>query len=102
MTGLILRILLFLLPVLLFTLWVAYVRNRARVEEDYDEKLEQQLKRGMLAIVLLIAATGIYVLASAKDNRDTTYVPPRTIDGEVEPGHFDAPGDKGDEDDEGT
>ncbi len=90
MTTLLLRILLFLLPFVLFFFWLRIYRARAAGSQDaLSMETERRLK--FAATMAIIISLGIiaYFVFTSDANRGRDYVPPKTIDGKIEPGHFD-------------
>ena len=96
MTTIILRALLFLLPFVLFFFWLRIYRARAAGTGDaLSKETERRLK--FAATMAIIISLGIiaYFVFTSEANRGRDYVPPQTIDGKIEPGHFE------DEDEDG-
>jgi heme/copper-type cytochrome/quinol oxidase subunit 2 len=89
MTILLLRILLFLLPfVLFFFLLRIYRSRRAGSQDALSKETERRLKfAATLAIIISLGIIAYFVFTSDA-NRGRDYVPPKTIDGKIEPGHF--------------
>lgn len=98
MSAIFLRILLFLLPLALLVLIVKMVRKG----RDDDGVIDPRTVR----IILTVSITGmavfilllVYLNIGREDNRSLEYVPPQTIDGEIEPGHFEGPDPEEDSD----
>lgn len=94
MSMVILRLLLFLLPFLLFFGWLWLMRRSKRAEGELDERTERRIVGAAVAgIVVMIG--GFFAFAaifSADPSRD--YVPPRFEDGEIKPGRFEGRGDE--------
>lgn len=82
-----LRILLFLLPLILFALWLM-MRRRAQDKGGDVRRIDIQM-----ALILVITIIGVLVLAwifstHESGSRDSLYVAPKVVDGKVVPGHF--------------
>lgn len=82
-----LRILLFLLPLILFALWLM-MRRRAQDKGGDVRQIDIQM-----ALILVIAIVGVLGLAwifsgNESGGRDSLYVAPKVVDGKVVPGHF--------------
>lgn len=89
MTGLLLRALLFLLPFVLFFLWLRLYRTRREKAGDaLSEETERRLR--FAAAMAIIISLGIiaYFVFTSDANRGREYVPPQTVDGKIEPGRF--------------
>ncbi len=89
MILIILRILLFLLPIVALIIWL-----RWRMKEDKDEAaLDNDVRRMrtvLIVIALAILATGLALkfMDGDKGEARTKYIPPHTVNGEVVPGRF--------------
>ncbi|MEE8371362.1 MAG: hypothetical protein V3R73_04375 [Sphingomonadales bacterium] len=91
MTAMILRIVLFLLPFALFFIWLKIYQGRksgAGEDDGLDPEVERRLKMAAISAILLSLGLILYVVFSSEATRGRDYVPPKVIDGKVEPGHF--------------
>lgn len=92
MSGALIRILLLLLPFLLYGLWLAVVRGRVKADGSLDPKLERRITIGGAAVLVLFAiGTTVYLLQDPEAGRDAGYTPPRIEDGKILPGGFQEP-----------
>jgi len=89
MTTLLLRGLLFLLPFILFFFLLRIYRMRVAGADDVlSKETERRLKfAGIMAIIISLGIISYFVFSSDA-NRGSDYIPPKTIDGKIEPGHF--------------
>lgn len=98
MSAILLRVLLFLLPFVLFWLLIKFVRGRRRTTAGAsdpatlaaDEAREE--RRAWVFIASLVVIIGgvltALLLTSRGGDRDQIYIPPRVEDGRVVPGRF--------------
>ena len=98
MSAILLRVLLFLLPFVLFWLLIKFVRGRRRTTAGTsdpatlaaDEAREE--RRAWVFIASLVVIIGgvltALLLTSRGGDRDQIYIPPRVEDGRVVPGRF--------------
>ena len=99
MSAILLRVLLFLLPFVLFWLLIKFVRGRRRTTAAgasdpatlaADEAREE--RRAWVFIASLVVIIGgvltALLLTSRGGDRDQIYIPPRVEDGRVVPGRF--------------
>lgn len=98
MSAIVLRVLLFLLPFVLFWLLIKFVRGRRRTAAGAsdpatlaaDEAREE--RRAWVFIASLVVIIGgvltALLLTSRGGDRDQIYIPPRVEDGRVVPGRF--------------
>jgi len=103
MSGALIRILLFLLPFLLYGLWLAVIRSKVREDGSLDPRLERRITIGG-AVMLVLFAIGatLYLLQEPQAGRDAGYTPPRIENGRILPGGFQEPGETApDKDDNG-
>jgi len=99
MSGAVLRLLLFLLPFLLFLLWLWIAKGTRFGRESLTRETERRITGAGLGLIALaiagFVAFGIFSGGDAPEGRD--YVPPRMMDGEIAPGEFkDKDGDSSD------
>ncbi|MGY8985587.1 MAG: hypothetical protein ACKVIX_03005 [Sphingomonadales bacterium] len=88
MTIFILRILLFLLPFLLLYFWVRYRRELRKGDIDPNPEIEKRLIILTIIIVIAVFSGIFYLILNSETNENKNYIPPNTIDGEIEPGYF--------------
>ena len=102
MSAIVLRVLLFLLPFVLFWLLIKFVRGRRRTtagasdpatlaaEEAREEAREERRAWVFIASLVLIIGGVLtaLLLTSRGGDRDQIYIPPRVEDGRVVPGRF--------------
>ncbi len=87
MTGAILRLLLFLLPFVLFYLWVKLAKGK-KSDVGLDPKIERNLKIGMAVAAMLFAFAVYKTVTSGEGTTELDYVPPNQGEDGIEPGHF--------------
>lgn len=104
MAGAILRILLILLPFILYFLWLRYTKKRAEAAKDAAAgegviaEAQTQLVQGLGLLVAIMAASFIYMALSSGEDPGKEYIPPHMEDGKLVPGTFrpqDSPRDSG-------
>ncbi|RME67865.1 MAG: hypothetical protein D6782_01930 [Alphaproteobacteria bacterium] len=86
----IIRILIFLLPFVLFALWL-YWRRRGggAAGRKLEARADRRLLYAMLAFILAVLGIATFeVISKPAPGPDARYVPPRLIDGKVVPGYF--------------
>ena len=98
MSAILLRVLLFLLPFVLFWLLIKFVRGRRRTTAGAsdpatlaaDEAREERRAWVFIASLVLIIGGVLtaLLLTSRGGDRDQIYIPPRVEDGRVVPGRF--------------
>ena len=89
MGALLIRLLLLLLPFLLFFLWLRYIKGKKQADGTLDPRTERNLTViSVVGLVAFVAGMITLILTSDETTRDKVYVPPTTVDGEVVPGHF--------------
>lgn len=94
MAGAILRILLILLPFILYFLWLRYTKKKAQAAKDASASQEvvaeaqNQLVQGLGLLAAIMAAIFIYMALSSGDKPGKEYVPPHTENGKLVPGYF--------------
>lgn len=89
MSAAMIRLLLFLLPFLLFLLWIWVARRTRFGREQIDERTARRITfGGIAAIGLAIAGFVAYGILGTEEPRSKDYVPPRMIDGKIAPGEF--------------
>lgn len=92
MSGVLIRVLLVLLPVLLYLLWLRYRQRRQTALDGEDEAAlaaaQRELSWGVGFVVVLLVSGFAYLAFTGGEDPNSRYVPPRVEDGEVVPGHF--------------
>lgn len=99
MSAILLRVLLFLLPFLLFWLLIKFVRDRRRTAagpsdpadlaaEEAREERRAWVFIASLALIVGGVLTALLLTSRGSDDRDKVYIPPRVVDGQVVPGRF--------------
>ena len=99
MSAILLRVLLFLLPFVLFWLLIKFVRGRRRTTAGAsdpatlaaDEAREERRAWVFIASLVLIIGgvlTALLLTSRGSDDRDKIYIAPRVEDGRVVPGRF--------------
>lgn len=89
MVGLILlRLFLFLLPFLLFLLWLWALRRVRRADGTLDPKTERWINIGSAAGLAAMAIVAVVYIVNIEPNRSKVYIPPKEVDGEIQPGRF--------------
>lgn len=92
MSGIVIRILVVLAPVVIYLLWLRYRRRRQTALDDADDAslaaAQRELAWGIAFVaVLMISAFG-YLAFSSGEEPGSRYIPPHVEDGKVVPGHF--------------
>jgi len=92
MTGVLLRILIILSPVILYILWLRYTKQKRFAEETGSEaaleSAQRQLAWAVGTLVVLLGATFAVLAFTSGDDPATEYVPARVEDGRLIPGGF--------------
>jgi UDP-N-acetylmuramyl pentapeptide phosphotransferase/UDP-N-acetylglucosamine-1-phosphate transferase len=88
MALVILRVLLFSLPFVLFYFWMTYLRQVKKGEIDPSPEFEKKLKITSVGGLIIVISGMTYLILNSDTNEDKKYIPPQTIDGKIEPGHF--------------
>ena len=98
MSAIVLRVLLFLLPFVLFWLLIKFVRGRRRTTAGPSdpatlaaEEAREERRAWVFIASLVLIIGGVLtalLLTSRGGDRDQIYIPPRVEDGEVVPGRF--------------
>ncbi|MEM8799715.1 MAG: DUF6111 family protein [Pseudomonadota bacterium] len=84
--GLLLRVLVFLLPLLVFALWW---RARTRVADSESRaQIDRQFRWGLLGSAIFMIAGGLYMMGQGTAPPRGRYIPPHTENGEMVPGAF--------------
>lgn len=103
MSGAMIRLLLFLLPFLLFLLWLWIARRTRFGREQIDERTAKRITlSGIAAIGLAVAGFVVYGVLNTEEPRSKDYVPPRMIDGKIAPGEFKQPEKRDERNDDGN
>lgn len=87
----VLRLLLVLLPVTLYVAWLIYVkRNAARLSDAELKKVRRRfIVTGLISAGLIMVGIIIFAILEPS-NTSGTYVPPRTENGRIIPGHVES------------
>ena len=85
MAIIIFRILLFLLPFIVFALWVRYVKKHKEKDGKLDPKTQKQIQLGSIIGIIVVLASIFYMGFSRPSNRDSDYSPPVLEGGKVKP-----------------
>lgn len=95
MSGILIRIMLFLLPFLIYGLWLAALRGRG-----IDARLERRITIAGAVLLTIFAIIAVFhLLREPEAGRDAGYVPPRLEDGRIQPGEFHEPDGESDKPD---
>jgi hypothetical protein len=103
MAGAVLRILLILLPFILYFLWLRYTKKKAEAARDATTSEEvvveaqNQLVQGLAFLLAIMAAVFIYMALTSGEDPDKEYIPPHMENGKLVPGTFRAPESSEDE-----
>ena len=98
MIGLLIRVLLWVLPVVILIMVLRYRQNAKSDQELLSEKQVRIVQYGTGGLILLFFALLYGVLTDDNTTRDADYVPPQLVDGEIVPGHFEENTDTGEPD----
>jgi len=89
MSAVLLRLFLFLLPILIFLLWLWIAKGTRFGRETLTPQTERRVTRAGLALIAAsLAGFVVFAIASSREEPRKDYVPPRMIDGEIAPGAF--------------
>lgn len=89
MSGAIARVLLFLLPFLLFFLWLWLMRNTRLGDGRIDPRLQRRITiGGLVAILLTVVGFVAYGLTDRGEGIEGVYEPATFVDGELRPGEI--------------
>ena len=86
MATLIFRILLFLLPFLIFYLFIQWRKTKKDGEENKD--LDKNIGTAAILGIVVLLSLMVYLGLTSEANRDLEDVPPQEVDGEIQPGYF--------------
>lgn len=92
MTVTIIRILIFILPFVLFALWL-YWRRRGggAAGRVLEARADRRLLFAMLGLIILVIMIATYeVISNPAPGPGARYVPPRLENGKVIPGYFES------------
>lgn len=81
------RVLLFLLPIILFLIYLHYWNSKKGGEGLTDEAMGY-FRWGFVALAIVFAGVVVHHVFVADPHRDQVYVPPQEVDGKLEPGRF--------------
>lgn len=94
MVAIIIRLVLFLVPIVALLLWI---RKRGKAAEthpdgDHDEITADQrqilVRAAVIVALVAIMAVMLNIFDPTKDRADKVFIPPHVVDGEVVPGRF--------------
>ncbi len=89
MSALLIRLLLLLLPFLLFFLWLRLMKNKKQADGTLDPQTERKIRViSIVGLIAFVAGMAYIIFTVDESTRDKIYVPPHTVDGKVVPGHF--------------
>ena len=92
MSAAVLRIILLLLPLVLYLMWRRHVRKRteahAEGDEDTLDQLQTQFMWIVIGLVALFAAVAVSLAFTSGSEPGKVYVPPHMEDGKLVPGEF--------------
>ena len=89
MSAILLRLLLFLLPVVLLVLWLrAVAKRKDGMPADTQRTSRWQAAAGGAILLAVGASLAVFAL-TREQNIDETYTPPRLEDGKAVPGRVD-------------
>ncbi|RIK92585.1 MAG: hypothetical protein DCC73_12480 [Proteobacteria bacterium] len=89
--GAAVRVILILLPFVIYFLWLRYTKKRAKAAGDSAAEVEAaqgQFVQALGLLVAFMAALFIYLALSSGEDPQKTYVPPHMENGKVVPGEF--------------
>lgn len=89
-SGWALRIVLMLLPLILFLLWLHYLRRRraAGADETALAAARRQLRLSLMGLALLVVTVITYLAFTSGEDVDQDYVPAHMEDGKLVPPSF--------------
>lgn len=82
-----LRLLLILMPIVVFLYWLTVRQKAAASGEDISKKERSIAIAGAVLTVITLLAL-IFTVPFSGHSTDSVYIPPRTVDGEIIPGEF--------------
>jgi len=92
MTAAVLRIILFLLPLVLYLMWRRHAQHRAEAQAEGDQETLDQLQTQFMWVVIglvaLFGAIAVSLAFTSGSEPGKVYVPPHMEDGKVVPGTF--------------
>lgn len=89
--GAAVRVILILLPFVLYFLWLRYTKKRAEAASDSAAEIaaaQGQFVQALGLLVAFMAALFIYLALSSGEDPQKKYVPPHVENGKVVPGEF--------------
>lgn len=94
MAAILLRLLLFTLPFLIFFLIMRMLKRKIKDGDKDEPELERKIGIFSLAGIVALLLGIVYIVATSDTNADKIYIPPKEVDGEIVPGHFEDKEDK--------
>ena len=65
-----------------------YLRKVKKGEIEANPAIEKKLKIASKFVVIIVVSGIVYLTLNSETYSDKNYIPPETIDGKIEPGHF--------------
>ncbi|MEX1147644.1 MAG: DUF6111 family protein [Sphingomonadales bacterium] len=95
MAAVVLRVLLILLPLILYFVWRQYVSARSKAREEDDEAalnaLQTRFMWTVAGLVVVFAAAAVTLALTSGTDPSGVYVAPHMEDGRLVPGDFRSP-----------
>jgi len=89
MSAVLVRLLLFLLPFLLFALWIWVMKRTRFGREEIGARAARRITlAGLGLIAATVAGFVVFALTSEREHVGQEYFPPKMVDGEIRPGEF--------------
>ena len=88
MAAILIRLLLFTLPFVIFFLIMRMLKRRIQEGDKDEPELERRIGYFSIGGIVVLFGGIVYILATATTNTDQIYIPPKEVDGEIVPGHF--------------
>jgi len=88
MAAILIRLLLFILPFVIFFLIMRLLKRKIKDGDKDEPELEKRIGYVSMAGIVILIGGIFYILVSSSTNPEQTYIPPKEVDGEIVPGHF--------------
>lgn len=88
MAGILIRLLLFILPFVIFFLIMRMLKRKIQDGDKDEPELERRIGYFSIGAIVVLLGGFVYIIATSDTNTDQIYVPPKEVDGEIVPGHF--------------